>query len=239
MRSRSRRISGVAFLPWAVFLSGCGVLGIGPDKEFPEVWVVPVVSIRYAGEVVDHCHERIRDLLVRMNERIYDATDGQVRIAKFVVWKADQISEASPGVGTMIESKKNLSGIGVIGSPDAPGHFKFPLAEGPMDSAWCAGVAAHEWFHAYIGLYDEERCPKEWLKRMETDSCIMDNAWRTELCRGEDHSTDTKQHQIRKMGCYEWLRTVIREKLRREISIPGHYYSGPDDPSKPEIEFRF
>ena len=228
------------FAPLLVFfLAGCGILGIGPDKRFPEAWVVPVVPIRYAGVVDDDCRGRIRDLLIRMNERLYDATDGQVRIAKFEVWRADQKPDTVPGMGTMVESEKDLSGLGAIGDPKNPGYFRFPLADGLMDSAWCAGVAAHEWFHSYVGLLDEGHCPKLWTRRMETDSCLMYSSWRTELCRGADHNTDTRQHQIRGMPCYEWLRHIVQEKLVLEIGIPDHYYPGPDDPPKPEVEFKF
>lgn len=227
---------------WTGCLFGCGILGLGSDKSLPEVWVIPEVPIRFEGKLVpgDERIPRIREFLEAVNARIYDATDGQVRIAKFVVRNAEAWPETAPGTGTLREVRSNR-GTGTIGLPRTPGYFYFSLPESWTEKSYCAGVAAHEWFHAWIGLYDEygngESCPEKWLDRMNTDSCIMDNCWRTELCRPRYHNEDTIQHQKRGMSCYEWLRKAVRDAGYGEILVPEKFLTGSDVPEM-EVEFR-
>jgi len=233
----------------ALPLVGCGILGIGSQGQLPEVWVIPVAKIRFEGTLTagDERLQRIRDFLVDMNVRIYDLTDGQVRIAKFELYNGSQIPNTTPGIGTMREVPSN-QGLGIIGLPGAPGYYQFSLHESFLERNYCVGVAAHEWLHAWVGVYDEYKdsdssshCPKDWAKRMETDSCIMDNCWRTELCRHGSslHNGNTLQQEKRGMSCYEWLKKAVHDAGKGEIQIPGKYYCGPDDPPDPVIDLKF
>ena len=239
-----------AFLAILVLpLIGCGLLGIGSQGQLPEVWVVPVLQIRFEGTLVpgDGRLPKIRDFLADMNARIYDLTDGQVRIARIELYNGSQKPDTTPGIGTMREVQSN-EGTGIIGLPNAPGYFRFSLHESFMERSYCIGVAAHEWLHAWVGLYDEYKktggaayCPENGLVRLETDSCIMYNSWRTELCRhgSKYHSTATLQHEKHGMSCYEWFKKAVHDAGYGEITIPDKFYCGPDDPPDPAIEYRF
>lgn len=230
--------------------SFCGLLGLSSQERLPEVWVIPVLQIRFEGTLVpgDERIPKIRDFLVDMNARIYDLTDGQIRVAKIEIYNGSQKADSTPGIGTMREIQSN-EGWGIIGFPNAPGYYRFALHEGFMERSYCIGVAAHEWLHAWIGIYDEYKkgngsaayCPEDGLVRLNTDSCIMYNSWRTELCRhgSKYHSTDTLQHEKRGMSCYEWLRKAMHDSGKGEIKIPDKFLGGPDDPPDPVVEYKF
>ena len=230
-------------------LIGCGILGIGSQGQLSEVWVVPVVKVRFEGTLTqgDERLDRIKDFLKDWNARIYDLTDGQIRFAKIEIYNGDQIANTTPGLGTMRETQSN-QGWGQIGLPKMPGYYRFSLHESFIERSYCIGVAAHEWLHAWIGFYDEYKdsdssshCPEDWAKRMETDSCVMDNSWRTELCRhgSKLHNKNTLQHEKRGMSCYEWLKKAVGDAGYGTIVIPDKFYCGPDDPPSPVIELKF
>jgi len=233
------------------FIVGCGILGIGSQGQLPEVWAVPVVQVRWESPLTaaEPKLGDIHEFLVDMNARIYDLTDGQVRIAKFELYGSNQKANTTPGIGNLSHEKvDDKYGKSFIGLPNAPGYFFFTMPSSKIERIYCVGVAAHEWLHAYIGLYDEyaktggsSNCPKEWAKRMETDSCVMDSSWRTELCRHGSalHNPDTFQSEKHGMSCYEWLKKAVHDAGKGEIVLPDKFYCGPDNPPDPVIENKF
>lgn len=245
LRQRLDLTRCVLLIIFPLNLLGCGILGIGSHEQCPEVWVIPVQKIRFEGMLTpdDDRIDRIKDFLRDMNRLLYDVTDGQVRIARFELYNADGIASTTPGVGTMREIRAN-KGLGIVGRPKSPGYFQFSLHEHILERPYCLGVAVHEWLHAWIGLRDEyeeadadrSHCPKEWVQRMQTDSCIMDSCWRTELCRTENHNPDTEQGTKNGMSCYEWLKKVVEEAGIGKVEIPSKVYVGPNDPPTPQID---
>lgn len=232
-----------------VQILGCSLIdGIfGSEGRLPEVWVVPVVPLRYMGDPGDaEEHKRmIKKLLAGLNARIYDATDGQVRIAKFEVWNATQKPEGTPGIGNLTDSDGS-HGLAFPGLPSSPGRYYFQIPEFPLELDKRSETGAHEWLHAWIGLHDEYRktggsasCPRGVLNRLETDSCIMNSSSRTELCRHGTHSSDTLQGEKCGMSCYDWLKKVLHDAGKGEIVVPDKHYSGPDNPPDPVIEFKY
>ena len=226
-------------------LSGCSILGIS-DKDLPPVWVLEEVVIRVAWDEPASTPNagKIGDVLRQMNLRIVDATDGQVRIARFKVVRAAARPELAAGVGTIQAAELKGEGFGIFGTPSAPGAFRFFL-HGDRRTLEDAGAeAAHEFFHAWVGLRDEYKklsgkeasCPASIVTRGLADSCLMYSYRYSELCRESNHNEETEQHQAHGMSCYEWLRKTLADHGRGQIRIPRDHLRGPDEAPEPTIE---
>lgn len=238
-------------LLWLViplFVTGCGILSFGDDK-LPEVWVVEDVPIRFWRKLEpdDDRLDRVAELLVAMNRRVYDATDGQVRIAKFTVYDTPQRGPGNLGQGELHDPGEHLRAHAAIGSPKLPGVWHFSLHEGGKLGLFKqAAEASHEWFHAYVGLIDEYRleeegtsaaCSKKWLDRQTSGACTMFINEYSELCRKETHNPKTRQGQTRGMSCYEWLAKTVKDDGKGQIIIPTKCYTGPSNPPDPIVNF--
>lgn len=236
-------------LAFSALLAGCSIFG--STDRYPEVWAVPEVRVRITWPIAagDPVIEEIRDLLEMTNIRIYDATDGQVRVAKFVVYPPNLLGEHESGVWNVIptDTSAKSHGHATVGDPQYPGYFHSQIQGGSYTVDMSGGTGAHEWFHAYIGLIDEykredgspAKCPESIVVRVLESSCIMYSSNRSELCRPDNHSDKTRQHDRRGMSCYEWLKKVMEEKGKGVIQIPDEHLIGPSDAPSPIIEFKF
>lgn len=237
-------------------------------NQLPERWVVPqqIVVLDWTAARNDPTVEQVRDCLVAMNRRIYDATDGQIRIAKFVVLDRDRgAGVTAPGVmtfhknwATATETHTENFDAGLIGfahnlgSPAAPAHMHVGHEFIRNYGVEVYGaVICHEWLHAWTGVGDEykdaryereTRCPADEAVRRDRDSCIM--AWSmsyTELCRPDDHNTNTWSQARIGRDCYTHLvRTVNACVADRagDLVVPDRVYAGPTDAPEPEIEIQ-
>ena len=235
----------------ALILLSTGCSLFGTNDRFPEVWVVSEVHVRIGWPITagDSKIEDIKDLLELMNAKIYDATDGQIRIAKFTVHPPNLWNENGIGVCNIIptDDKAAERGYSTVGDPQYPGTPHIQIQGGSYTVDQAGGVAAHEWFHAYVGVLDEykradgskSKCPDSIITRTLADSCIMYSYIKSEFCRPDNHSKKTEQNDRRGMSCYEWLKKVVAEKGKGTIQIPGEHRLGPIDPPTPIVEFKF
>lgn len=235
-------------LLWLVlplFATGCSLFGI--EGRLPEVWVLEDVPVRFWRKLEpgDDRPDRVVALLQALNRRIYDATDGQVRVAKFTVYDTPQRGPGNLGQGELHDAQEELKGHASIGSPKLPGVWHFSLHEGDEDLAQRASVAVHEWLHAYAGLLDEYKredgstasCPKTWVERQLSEACTMYANNRSELCKKGNHDSKTRQGDQRGMSCYEWLATTMKADGKGLIQVPDEHYSGPSNPPDPVVNF--
>lgn len=182
-----------------------------------------------------------------MNVRIYDATDGQIRIGQFTVYGQGGVWEKAGGVGNIVRGPTNGNpyGYAINGqNPRIKGYFYVVFPEGDLSVAKQGATAAHEWFHAWIGLWDEYKdadgnrssCPSNPVSHLTSGACIMfrEHLW-TELCRAENHNPKTLQGAHRGMSCYEWVRDAMKAAELSDITIPAEHINGPTDPPDPRI----
>lgn len=229
-----------------LFATGCSLFGV--DERFPEVWVVEDVPVRFWRKLDpdDDRPDRVVVLLKALNRRIYDATDGQVRVAKFTVYDTPQRGPGNLGQGELHDAEEEIKGHASLGSPKLPGVWHFSLHEGDEDLSQRAATAIHEWLHAYVGLWDEYRreadgthssCPKLWVERQLSEACTMYANNRSELCKKENHNPKTRQGERAAMSCYEWLAKIVQQDGKGLIKIPGEHYTGPSNPPDPVVNF--
>ena len=225
--------------------TGCSLFGV--DKRLPEVWVVTDVPVRLWRKLEpdDDRPPRVVELLTKLNKRIYDATDGQVRVAKFTVYDTPQRGPGNLGQGELHDAEEELKGHASLGSPKLPGVWHFSLHEGDDDLSQRAATAVHEWLHAYVGLWDEYKredgsatsCPKLWVERQLSEACTMYANNRSELCKKGNHNSKTRQGENAHMSCYEWLAKIVQQDGKGQIVIPDEHYTGPSNPPDPVVNF--
>lgn len=223
-------------------LSGCATNTL-PTPTLPtNVWVVPVQKVRAQFDIADVAKlELLKKLCLEFNRKLYNATDGQIRIAKFIIYSKGAIGEYEPGVANIYDGPGNAYAINV-GTPINPQPFYTPLVRG-IDVYYAAGTFLHEWLHAWIGVWDEyevyEGMPSSCPTSSMTMACVMYQSWRTELCRASDHNPNTEHGRLRGMSCYEWLVKVCHDHGVAELQVPPEPISGPFNPPASEIEIKW
>lgn len=228
----------------ALSLLGCSLFG--SDRDLPDVWVIPELVIRVEWNEPDTLPNAamIRLVLTRMNAAIVDASDGQIRVARFRVVRGSSIPEKTPGVGTLQAADVVGQGFGTFGTPASPGAYKFFLPGVGQRSYENAGSeAAHEFFHSWVGLRDEYKrrdgkaaeCLDNPVLRVAADACLMYSYRYSELCRDGNHNSSTEQGDVHGRSCYDHLREVLAAYGKVGVRIPSDHVTGPEA-AEPVIE---
>lgn len=216
-------------------------------QKLPRQWKAPVLYVRLPEEmeVGDIRIEYARALCKEFAIRLYDATDGQVYVPRFIICNPSLLNERDSGMCNLFKPGslvyKNEAYIGT--SPiQHPGRFYCEIPTSVFSINACAGIMLHEWFHTFVGLGDEYKhagelgntvttgCPKQYSK----DYCVMtESRVRRELCRPDDHNPDTDEG---KESCWAKLARVLFENRIAYIHIPDKVVLGPLDPPTPQID---
>lgn len=174
----------------------------------------------------------VEDRLRRFNDRLYDCTDGQWRIGRFLIH--DDRSELSPtgrGVGHIHRTATHGPHGHAQGRPNDPEHWE-------VNEQSSVGTYLMEFLHSWTGLKDEyevsedgasTNCPADRALRDSSNACVMDLTYGrpTELCRPETHNPNTEQGNVRGMDCYSWLRKVMTEAGYPGFQVPSIHIRGP------------
>jgi hypothetical protein len=195
---------------------------------------------------------KVERLLRAFNNRLYDTTDGQWRVGRFLIHDHNNaLAEEDAGVGHIAERSADGSPNHghAQGRPNRPEHFHFTMSnlDNTDESAnTFAGTFLMEFLHSWTGLKDEYEttaggrrtsCPLRESDQFP-NSCVM---YRTrdpninELCRPENHNPNTEQGNTRGMDCYSWLVKVMKESGHRGFMVPCSYVAGPR--SAPTLRF--
>ncbi len=173
----------------------------------------------------------VEDRLGDFNNRLYDCTDGQWRVGRFLIHdNRSELSDTGNGVGHIHRTGMQHDHGHADGRPDDPEHWEVNEGSGP-------GTYLMEFLHSWTGLKDEyeesedgpeTNCPASSDLRAATNACVMDRTTTTrELCRPETHSPKTEQGNVRKMDCYSWLRRVMHEAGHDAFVVPVGHIAGP------------
>lgn len=210
----------------------------------PEVWASDLkMKLLWATSTRDTDLATVEGRLRDFNNRLYDATDGQWRIGRFLIHDAkNELEKESKGVGHIHKTDPHGPHGHSDGRPNDPEHFHINL-----DSP--AGTFLMEFLHSWTGLRDEyekwedgpsTRCPLDPGVADAADACVM---WRTrdpninELCRPETHNPDTEQGKSRGMDCYSWLAKVMRESGHSAFQVPRVHIPGPTAAPPPHFTY--
>ena len=237
------------------------------SERLPERWVVPhvIVALDWATGADDPKLADIRESLLLMNRRLYDVTDGQVRIGTFYLMDAAAAAEVqSAGVLTIhldweaalkrlgYTFTRDVPGLSVkLGDPSSPSqiHVGYKYLQ-QFGVPYYSGLLVHEWLHAFVGLGDEYEdetrsrqveCLADAAARADADACVMYGDAYTELCRADGHNTDTHHHAVKGVDCYtELARSINAHAAGRtgDLTIPRSIHHGPSDPPDAAIELK-
>lgn len=152
-----------------------------PKLPRRDVWVIPNINIHL--ELLnlskgDARIQRVRKLCTKFNDRLYDATDGQIRVAKFSIFdtlpkttpgSTDSVPYLPDGWGQIFDGNyncncKNPQHGGHTGwpgflfpdsRPNDPSHFHVRLHDNDAQLRQQSGTMFMEWCHSYTGALDE------------------------------------------------------------------------------------
>lgn len=165
-------------------------------------------------------------------DRLYDCTDGQWRIGRFLIH--DDRNELAPngtGVGHIHRTDTHGAHGHADGRPNTPEHWE-------VNEGSSVGTYLMEFLHSWTGLKDEyevsqggasTNCPASQADRDSSSACVMDDTYGTptELCRSDLHNTNTEQGNVRDMDCYSWLVKVMNEAGYHGFQVPSRHVPGP------------
>ena len=165
-------------------------------------------------------------------DRLYDCTDGQWRIGRFLIH--DDRSELSPqgtGVGHVHRTDMHGAHGHADGRPNSPEHWE-------VNESSSVGAYLMEFLHSWTGLKDEyevsqggasTNCPATKAERDSSNACVMDDTYGTptELCRPSTHNSNTEQGNVRGMDCYSWLVKVMDDAGYLGFQVPSRQVPGP------------
>jgi len=202
-------------------------------QQLPEVWAsnLPIRLMWEAtatGSDLSTVEGRLRDF----NGRLYDCTDGQWRIRRFLIH--DHRSELSPtgrGVGHIHRTGTHGPHGHADGRPNDPEHWE-------VNESSNVGAYLMEFLHSWTGLKDEyevsqggasTNCPSTAALRTSSNACVMDGTvgTPTELCRPDTHNPNTEQGNVRGKDCYSWLRDVMLAAGHTGFQVPSGHIPGP------------
>jgi len=210
-------------------------------SKLPEVWasdlrIKTLWNASAAGRDLATVENRLRGF----NDRLYDCTDGQWRVGRFLIHDSrSELSETDKGVGHIHRTGTHGAHGHADGRPNNPKHW-----EVNEDSR--VGVYLMEFLHSWTGLKDEYEItddgprtnrPGTAALRDDSEACVMDDTHGTptELCRPETHNPITEQGNVRGMDCYSWLVKVMGEAGRPGFQVPAGHIPGPT--SAPTLRF--
>lgn len=203
----------------------------GRPGRLPEVWASDVrILLLWEPEPTATDMGMVEEKLQGFNDRLYDLTDGQWRIARFLIndyrsW----LRTISKGAGHLHRTDTHQGKGYAQGRPDDPEPWHVNETHG-------IGVYAMEFLHSWTGLKDEyeqyedgepRHCPEDSVVAQITSACVMDRGRSTELCRPDTHNPDTEQGNVRGMDCYSWLAEVMHSAGHTAFRVPGMHIPGP------------
>jgi hypothetical protein len=206
---------------------------LSDPARLPEVVVSDVpIRLMWQASAASSDLSTVEDRLRGFTDRLYDCTDGQWRVGRFLIH--DDRSELSPtgrGVGHIHRAATHGPHGHAEGRPDDPEHWE-------VNEASRVGVYLMEFLHSWTGLKDEyevteggtrTNCPELREVRDSASACVMDDTYGTptELCRPETHNTNTEQENVRGMDCYSWLREVMSAAGHSGFQVPPIHILGP------------
>lgn len=222
-------------------------------NAYPTLWT-PEIKVHCDWDISrgDSRYQRARETIQALNDRLYDATDGQVRLGKVTFY--DRNSHVDPEGHGVIHFHLNwpstdshhgsAGGVahGSTGRPGDPQHAHLRLMPTLTQARQYGGTALMEFLHSWTGLKDEyetengsaSACPKNGDRQWDT--CLMDDTSRTELCKSWNHNPLTEQGTFRDMDCWSWLKSIMHEDLGADLINLPVYLPGPTDAPDPTIE---
>lgn len=234
--------------PVPTFLLPPPVISYEEFIKLPRKWEAPVLYVRLPADVKeeDLSIEYAVALCKEFAIRIYDASDGQIYVPRFIICNPSLLKERDDGMCNLFTPPsllyRNEAYVG--NSPMLhPGRFYCEIPRNAGEINECAAVMLHEWLHAFMGLGDEYKhageigntvttaCPKNYDK-----SCVMASSRsKRELCRPENHNPDTDQG---KESCWSKISRLLFENRLAYVRIPEKAIDGPLNPPTPKIEVR-
>lgn len=214
-----------------------------PPTRLPERWASDLkIKLDWTTSAGDARLQRIENCLAAFNNRLYDCTDGQWRVGRFLIH--DATSELDPegqGVGHFHEHFPHPREHGhASGRPNSPEHFHLGLDRlDNVGPASYGGAMLHEFLHSWTGVKDEYEvsaggaatmCPPNMALANESHGCVMWQPWSptfSELCRPLTHNPNTEQGNDRGMDCYSWLKKVMDEAGIPGFQVPAIHIPGP------------
>ena len=251
-----------------MFRRGTGPLKLGGDAiealvdiEPVDAWVIPEMQVFTVFALDDAWAKMLRDALIDFNRRLYDATDGRVRIASFVLIDPPFSVDRANAPGTIhvhaewINADKELADVHEHprsalacahgeGRPTRPGHVHVAVQkEGKQLVDRLGLILVHEFAHAFLGLKDEylsqggagiPACPDEGAPHCVMNAADPDNR---EFCRPDNHDRNRDTEQSKKVGTDCWSATVavLHSDLGISADIPSVLRPGPSDPPEPKV----
>ncbi len=173
-------------------------------------------------------------------DRLYDCTDGQWRIGRFLIHDdRSELSSTGTGVGHVHRTNTHGAHGHADGRPDNPEHWE-------VNESSRIGAYLMEFLHSWTGLKDEyeisqngprTNCPSTQALRDSSNACVMDDTsgTPTELCRPGTHNTNTEQGNVRGMDCYSWLVQVMNQANVVGFQVPTRQVPGPT--TAPQLRF--
>jgi hypothetical protein len=223
-------------------------------NAYPTLWTpqIKVVFSDFALSRGDARYQRARATIQALNDRLYDATDGQVRLGK-VTFYGQEAGMDPEGDGTMHfhlnwpsgnSHHGSAGGVahGSSGRPGDPQHAHLRLKGTLAEAQQYGGTALMEFLHSWTGLKDEyetesgaaSACPKNGDRQWDT--CLMDDTSRTELCKSWNHNPLTEQGTFRGMDCWSWLKSIMHQDLGVDLINLPVYLPGPTNAPDPTLE---
>lgn len=222
------------------------VMSFSEFLKLPRQWEAPTLYVRLPANVKygDPSIEYATALCKEFAIRLYDATDGQVHISRFVIVNPSVMDERDEGMCNLFDKSSIIYKNEAYVSKDTilhPGRFYCQMPNGPGEINESAGIMLHEWFHTFIGLGDEYKRAGDIGNTVRTgcplkgrpEFCVMtESRVRRELCRPENHNADTDQG---KESCYAKLARLLLDNNLAYITIPKETILGPYNPPTPKI----
>jgi hypothetical protein len=202
-------------------------------SRLPEVWASDLrVKLEWEANPVGSDLSAIESTLVGFNNRLYDCTDGQWRVGRFLIHdRRSELGSKDKGVGHVHRTDTHGPHGHADGRPNSPKHWH-------ANEMSNVGTFLMEFLHSWTGLKDEyeqsqngpkANCPATKALRDATKACVMDTSYGTprKLCRPHTHNPETEQGSVRKMDCYSWLRKVMHSAGKTGFQVPMGHIEGP------------
>ena len=202
-------------------------------RRLTEVWASDLrIKALWNATATSRDLTRVENQLRGFNNRLYNCTDGQWRVGRFLIHdNRSELSATGKGVGHIHRTGTHGAHGHADGRPNNPKHWE-------VNERSSIGAYLMEFLHSWTGLKDEyevsqggvrTNCPRSRSLRDATSACVMDDTYGTptELCRPETHNPNTEQGNVRDMDCYSWLRKVMHEAGKTRFQVPAGHIAGP------------
>ncbi len=234
-----------------------------------DVWVCPNIDVYLDWDAAETDHE-VQDIvfiLNGMNELLYGALDGQVRIGQFTMYD-DSTRPATDAKGSFHFHDKWDHGTDIVGMASGLGTLVDPsyIHLGRLLIQTHGGSEPHdhysftalmEFCHAYFGALDEyisgdggrSHCPDNTEVACPLEHNIGDltraDPDMTKFCGPSawgayahfEGNPVNAQEAVRSMSCYEWIAQEFQTHLNKTIVVPRSPLSARPVPPDPNWVF--